>query len=84
MRAERRALRVGPLDRGEAAGRLQSERGLEQEQQVSRQIDHLYETAFNEKAFAAVALILLYGQLVGYGFAGGTGVRLLSLPPAAG
>ena len=31
------------------------ERGLEQEQQVSKQIDNLYETAFNEKAFAAVA-----------------------------
>ena len=31
------------------------ERGLEQEQEVSRQIDILYETAFNEKAFAAVA-----------------------------
>ena len=31
------------------------ERGLEQEQQVSKQIDTLYETAFNEKAFAAVA-----------------------------
>ena len=31
------------------------ERGLEQEQEVSRQIDSLYETAFNEKAFAAVA-----------------------------
>jgi ferritin len=30
-------------------------RALEQEQEVSRQIDHLYETAFNEKAFAAVA-----------------------------
>ena len=28
---------------------------LQQEQQVSRQIDALYETAFNEKAFAAVA-----------------------------
>lgn len=31
------------------------ERALEQEQDVSRQIDNLYETAFNEKAFAAVA-----------------------------
>ena len=31
------------------------ERALEQEQEVSRQIDALYETAFNEKAFAAVA-----------------------------
>jgi len=31
------------------------ERALEQEQEVSRQIDTLYETAFNEKAFAAVA-----------------------------
>jgi ferritin len=31
------------------------ERALEQEQEVSRQIDNLYETAFNEKAFAAVA-----------------------------
>jgi ferritin len=31
------------------------ERGLEQEQQVSKQIDALYETAFTEKAFAAVA-----------------------------
>ena len=31
------------------------ERALEQEQEVSRQIDSLYETAFNEKAFAAVA-----------------------------
>src|SRR5919106_173009 len=30
-------------------------RALEQEQEVSRQIDNLYETAFNEKAFAAVA-----------------------------
>jgi ferritin len=30
-------------------------RALEQEQEVSRQIDALYETAFNEKAFAAVA-----------------------------
>jgi ferritin len=30
-------------------------RALEQEQEVSRQIDSLYETAFNEKAFAAVA-----------------------------
>ena len=31
------------------------ETGLEQEQEVSRQIDSLYETAFTEKAFAAVA-----------------------------
>lgn len=31
------------------------QRGLDQEQQVSQQIDSLYETAFNEKAFAAVA-----------------------------
>jgi ferritin len=31
------------------------ERGLEQEQQVSKQIDTLYEIAFTEKAFAAVA-----------------------------
>ena len=31
------------------------ERSLEQEQEVSRQIDSLYETAFTEKAFAAVA-----------------------------
>jgi len=31
------------------------ERGLQQEQEVSRQIDTLYETAFKEKAFAAVA-----------------------------
>jgi ferritin len=31
------------------------ERALEQEKEVSKQIDHLYETAFNEKAFAAVA-----------------------------
>ena len=31
------------------------ERALAQEQEVSRQIDSLYETAFNEKAFAAVA-----------------------------
>ncbi|HVL68700.1 MAG TPA: ferritin [Vicinamibacterales bacterium] len=31
------------------------ERALQQEQEVSRQIDTLYETAFNEKAFAAVA-----------------------------
>jgi ferritin len=31
------------------------ERGLDQEQQVSKQIDALYETAFTEKAFAAVA-----------------------------
>ena len=31
------------------------ERGLHQEQEVSRQIDSLYETAFKEKAFAAVA-----------------------------
>jgi len=31
------------------------ERGLEQERQVSKQIDTLYETAFTEKAFAAVA-----------------------------
>ena len=31
------------------------ERALAQEQEVSRQIDNLYETAFNEKAFAAVA-----------------------------
>src|SRR3954449_12781630 len=31
------------------------ERALEQEQEVSRQIDALYETAFKEKAFAAVA-----------------------------
>lgn len=30
-------------------------RGLAQEQDVSRQIDTLYETAFKEKAFAAVA-----------------------------
>jgi len=30
-------------------------RALEQEQEVSRQIDSLYETAFTEKAFAAVA-----------------------------
>ena len=31
------------------------ERSLEQEQEVSRQIDSLYEIAFTEKAFAAVA-----------------------------
>ena len=31
------------------------ERALEQEQEVSHQIDSLYETAFTEKAFAAVA-----------------------------
>jgi ferritin len=31
------------------------ERALEQEQEVSRQIDSLYEIAFTEKAFAAVA-----------------------------
>ena len=31
------------------------ERGLEQEQEVSHQIDALYEIAFNQKAFAAVA-----------------------------
>lgn len=31
------------------------ERALEQEQEVSRQIDSLYEIAFNEKAFSAVA-----------------------------
>jgi ferritin len=31
------------------------ERALEQEQDVSRQIDALYETAFTEKAFSAVA-----------------------------
>ena len=31
------------------------ERALEQEQEVSQQIDSLYETAFTEKAFAAVA-----------------------------
>ena len=31
------------------------ERGLKQEQDVSRQIDSLYEIAFHEKAFAAVA-----------------------------
>lgn len=31
------------------------ERALAQEQEVSRQIDALYETAFNEKAFSAVA-----------------------------
>jgi ferritin len=31
------------------------ERALTQEQEVSRQIDSLYETAFQEKAFAAVA-----------------------------
>ena len=31
------------------------QRSLEQEQEVSKQIDALYETAFNEKAFAAVA-----------------------------
>ena len=31
------------------------EKALEQEQEVSRQIDLLYETAFKEKAFAAVA-----------------------------
>jgi ferritin len=31
------------------------ERALQQEQEVSRQIDSLYEVAFNEKAFAAVA-----------------------------
>ena len=31
------------------------ETGLDQEQHVSRQIDVLYETAFTEKAFAAVA-----------------------------
>jgi ferritin len=31
------------------------ERALEQEQEVSRQIDALYEIAFTEKAFAAVA-----------------------------
>ena len=31
------------------------ERALQQEQEVTRQIDSLYETAFKEKAFAAVA-----------------------------
>jgi len=31
------------------------EKALEQEQEVSRQIDSLYETAFKERAFAAVA-----------------------------
>jgi len=31
------------------------QRGLDQEQHVSKQIDSLYEIAFNEKAFAAVA-----------------------------
>jgi ferritin len=31
------------------------QRALEQEQEVSRQIDALYETAFTEKAFSAVA-----------------------------
>jgi ferritin len=31
------------------------ERGLKQEEEVSRQIDSLYEIAFQEKAFAAVA-----------------------------
>ena len=31
------------------------ERALAQEQEVTRQIDSLYETAFNEKAFSAVA-----------------------------
>jgi ferritin len=31
------------------------EKALAQEQEVSRQIDSLYETAFKEKAFAAVA-----------------------------
>ena len=31
------------------------EKALQQEQEVSRQIDLLYETAFKEKAFAAVA-----------------------------
>ena len=31
------------------------ERALEQEQDVTRQIDALYETAFTEKAFSAVA-----------------------------
>ena len=31
------------------------ERALEQEEEVSRQIDSLYETAFKEKAYAAVA-----------------------------
>ncbi len=31
------------------------ERSLQQEQEVGRQIDSLYETAFQEKAFAAVA-----------------------------
>jgi ferritin len=31
------------------------ERALQQEQDVSKQIDNLYEIAFNEKAFAAVA-----------------------------
>jgi ferritin len=31
------------------------ERALQQEQEVTKQIDALYETAFNEKAFAAVA-----------------------------
>jgi ferritin len=31
------------------------DRALKQEQEVTRQIDSLYETAFNEKAFAAVA-----------------------------
>ena len=33
------------------------EKALEQEQEVSRQIDALYETAFKEKAFAAVAAL---------------------------
>jgi len=31
------------------------ERALQQEQEVSRQIDSLYEVAFHEKAFSAVA-----------------------------
>jgi ferritin len=31
------------------------EKALQQEQEVSKQIDNLYEIAFNEKAFAAVA-----------------------------
>jgi ferritin len=31
------------------------EKALQQEQEVSKQIDNLYETAFKEKAFAAVA-----------------------------
>jgi ferritin len=56
--ARDRSVELLAIDRPKADFRSVAEvfeRALEQEQEVSRQIDTLYETAFTEKAFAAVA-----------------------------